>query len=70
MIRERETSLLNENTIEQLHDLFCKENSSDFSETSGRREFLSLIGQQEVSDKVVADVVEAIIGVYFMVSIA
>nr|AVK59458.1 Dicer-2-PA [Nezara viridula] len=58
--KERDTAVLNEETLESIHELFCNSTPADDSTHSS----LGVIGQQCVVDKVVADSIEALIGVY------
>ncbi|XP_014275311.1 endoribonuclease Dicer [Halyomorpha halys] len=58
--KERDTAVLNEETRSKIHELFCNSSPADESTHSS----LGVIGQQCVVDKVIADAVEALIGVY------
>lgn len=58
--KERDTAILNEETRSKIHELFCNSTPADESAHSS----LGVIGQQCVVDKVIADAIEALIGVY------
>lgn len=55
--------MLNEETRSKIHELFCNSSPADESTHSS----LGVIGQQCVVDKVIADAIEALIGVYLEV---